>query len=199
MRFEVQPWNRVTARMEIVLAGVPQTGRAPTSQIKRLADSQYWNGATWQVGATDVAMTEIDSVNEPGVYELPVLLAQLDYTLGLQGYRFWVEDASEPLYENCFVKQETMPWMELVTSYVTTGTFGHRVAMALGIAGQFWARIMGQAGPNPVYDGSGRLLTARHAVYPSSADVTADTNRIGQIDVTATYDVDGNLATFKAE
>jgi hypothetical protein len=269
MRFEEQPWNRITSRFEVVLSGIPKTGRTPTSQIKRLTDSKYWNGATWQVGATSVAMTEIDSTNEPGVYEVAVLTAQLDYTLGLDGYRFWVTDASEPLYENGFIAQqrrsawddvradhttaatfgqgvllqtanagsiinasfaanaidagvlapdtigaselatsavaeiagavEDSVWDALVTDHVTVGSIGHRAAVALGIGGQVYSRIMGQSGPNPTYDVEGRLLTARHSTYPTSADALADTNAIDQLDVTCTYDVDGNLATLLSE
>jgi hypothetical protein len=200
MRAETQPWNAITARLEVLLSGAGVTGLSPVATIQRVVDSQYWNGTNWQVGATTVAMTAVDATNFPGVYEAAVLAGQLNHTLGLRGYRFRVYESTSLTLENGFIlQQRRSPWEDLVTEYVGAGTFGQRAAMALGIGGQFWSRIMGQAGPNPVYDAEGRLLTARHVAYPSSADVSADTNRIGQIDVTMTYDVDGNLATFKAE
>lgn len=259
MRFEDQPWNAITARLEVISAGVGVTGLSPTAQIKRLSDGKYWNGATWQVGATSVSMAEVDATNEPGVYEAVVLTAQLDYALGTAGYRFWVKETTNLVLQNGFILQQhkvswdearsgytvagtfgegvgvvevgtgaidtasfaagaidaaaiaadaigaselatdavaeitDAVWDELVSGHVASGSFGHRVAMALGIGGQFWHRIK-----SPTYDAEGRLLTAQLVAYPTSADADADANEIGHVDVTATYDVDGNLATFKA-
>jgi len=195
MRAEVQPWNAITARLEMVSgAGVGQTGLSPTAQIKRLLDGKYWNGATWQVGVTSVVMSEVDAVNEPGVYEAAVLPAQLSYSFGLKGYRFQVAEATKPALEYGFIlQQRRSSHDDVVTDHVTSGTFGHRLAMALGVGGQFWHRIK-----SPTYDVEGRLLTAQMVAYPTSADADADTNEIGHIDITVTYDVNGNMATLKA-
>jgi hypothetical protein len=127
MRFEEQPWNAITARFAVIRSGAGTTGLSPTALIKRLSDGFYWNGATWQAGVTTVAMTEPDTTNEPGLYEAAVLLAQLDYTLGLKGYRIYIAETTTPIRESGFIKQEAVSWAELRTSYTTVGTFGEGV------------------------------------------------------------------------
>ncbi len=68
-------WNigeNITVRLFV---GDPSTGNGLTGQlsyinlnIHRASDTKYWNGTTWQVGAYDLDMTELDSTNQPGVY-----------------------------------------------------------------------------------------------------------------------------------
>lgn len=49
--------------------GLP--GQVPyiTLTIRRANDAKYWDGAAWVDGAADLVMTEIDEVEEPGLYQ----------------------------------------------------------------------------------------------------------------------------------
>ena len=47
---------------------------------------------------------------------------------------------------------------------------------------------------NPVYSATGKMTSCRITIYPSAADCVAHTNATATYAVTATYDIDDNLA-----
>ncbi|HUX16559.1 MAG TPA: hypothetical protein VMW52_08795 [Phycisphaerae bacterium] len=54
--------------LEILAAGVGQTGEAPTVAIQRLSDSQWFDGATFVPTIQENALIQKDQANLPGVY-----------------------------------------------------------------------------------------------------------------------------------
>lgn len=52
--------------LDAASAGV--TGATITLAIRRDVDGYFWNGTTFQVAATTVTMTQLDSTNFPGFY-----------------------------------------------------------------------------------------------------------------------------------
>jgi hypothetical protein len=70
MSVTYHPLGRLT-RLRFLLmtgAGLPITGQVPTVRIKRRSDSQYWNGANFQIPVFNNNMVEEDAVNVPGTY-----------------------------------------------------------------------------------------------------------------------------------
>lgn len=55
----------------ILSSGVGVTGQSPTVILQRLSDSLYWNGSTsFSPTIAFIPMTEVDSVNQPGLYQV---------------------------------------------------------------------------------------------------------------------------------
>lgn len=50
---------------------------------------------------------------------------------------------------------------------------------------------------SPIYSVTGKMTSCTMKTYPSAADVATDTNAVATYTVTATYDVNDNLATYK--
>lgn len=48
--------------------GLGVTGQSPTVSVRRTSDGRYFNGTAFQVAFISLPMTELDSVNIPGVY-----------------------------------------------------------------------------------------------------------------------------------
>lgn len=89
MRYEKQPWNRITATTEIVVAGVPITGHTVQCAIKRKSDGHYLanGGGSWAAGYAQNVMAEVDAGNIPGLYEFAAAASDL-----AQGeVEYWIE------------------------------------------------------------------------------------------------------------
>jgi len=55
----------------IVSAAGGVTGQTPLVLVQRKSDGYYWNGtSSFVVGVTQIPMTEVDSVNQPGLYRV---------------------------------------------------------------------------------------------------------------------------------
>lgn len=100
-RFTQQTWGAIVARLELVIAGVGQTGLNPTVAIQRLADSQWLQagGGAWGAGFAVNNMVQVDAANQPGLYEYVVPTARLDFVLSLAGYRLKYVEVGIPVLE----------------------------------------------------------------------------------------------------
>src|SRR5882724_1000982 len=54
----------------ITANGTGITGQTPTVTLQRLSDSFYWTGTGFTSTFTEVPLTEVDSVNQPGLYSV---------------------------------------------------------------------------------------------------------------------------------
>lgn len=68
MRYEIKSYNDFCFTLEIVRFGLGITGLSPVVQIKRFNANQYWNGTAWTGAPATFSMTQVDSVNFPGLY-----------------------------------------------------------------------------------------------------------------------------------
>jgi hypothetical protein len=84
-------------------------------------------------------------------------------------------------------------WEESVFDHETADTFGMFSRIMTGLT-QFNHRIT-----DSLYDDSGRLLSCRLVVYPSSEDAKNETNALTTVEVTSTYDEKQNMETFLAK
>jgi hypothetical protein len=203
MRQETQRYDKIKATVEIVVSGVGKTGLSPLVAFRRISTNEYLqNGGTWDPGFDTNPMTEVDSTNMPGLYEFEIAPGDLTVLDSVDGYFFKVTEGSYQITQygkiDPFVSPDAASiadavWDELVADH--TGTSGSTAELLAIIGGlsQFRHRIK-----NPTYDVDGRLLTAQLVVYPSSGAASGDFTPLATINVTATYDVDGNLDTFLA-
>ena len=78
-RHERQPWNRIKATTEIVVAGVAVTGHTVQCAIKRKSDGRFLanGGGSWAAGYAQNTMAEVDAGNTPGLYQYSVPAADL--------------------------------------------------------------------------------------------------------------------------
>lgn len=101
MRHEIQPWDRVRAQLEVIVAGAGQTGLTPLCAIQRKIDG-YWlanGGGSWAAGFAVNTMTAVNAVTQPGLYEYAVPTGQLTYVQGAEGYRIVIAETTQPLLE----------------------------------------------------------------------------------------------------
>lgn len=83
MRHEVQPWNHIRIRLEIVDLGTGQTGETVTATLRRTSDGQYLqSGSGWGASPSNLTLTEPSSANQPGLYSYTVAAADLAPTDG---------------------------------------------------------------------------------------------------------------------
>lgn len=72
--------------------GSSLTGQSPTLSIRRykdahgaLLDGYFWNGSAFQAGISNLAMTEIDATNNPGLYyylfEQSLIQSEIEYIM----------------------------------------------------------------------------------------------------------------------
>lgn len=128
MRFAQQPWNAIVARLDITVAGVGSTGKSPTVAVRRVSDGQWLQsgGGSWGAGLATNAMTEVDSVNLPGLYEYSVPSARLVYASSAPGYRIAYFEGTTPVAEHEFIAAQSAfsPWDDLRSEHTTSGSFG---------------------------------------------------------------------------
>ena len=196
MRSETQRWNRIKATLEIVLGGTGQTGLSPTARIYRISDGKWWDGGAWAASPVDVAMPQTSALNLAGIYQLSIGSASLDYALGKDGYLVLLKESTIPVYEFMSIYQLDGPdsasevWDVVRTGHASAGTFGKLVQVMAGLS-QFNHRIL-----SPTYDANGRMLTCSLAAYPSATDAQNQTSALSTLNVTMTYDGDGNLQSL---
>tara|TARA_R110002126_G_scaffold43113_5_gene123818 strand:+ start:399 stop:1385 length:987 start_codon:yes stop_codon:yes gene_type:complete len=130
MRQETQHWDNIRIGVELVIAGVGQTGLSPTVRIRRTSDGQWWSGAAWGGTATDVAMVETDVTDLPGFYSYAIPSGGLVYADGAEGYLSVVKETTLSLMEHVVTDQLLQSsWDDLRTDHVTAGSFGTGVVV----------------------------------------------------------------------
>lgn len=195
MRFAVQPWDSVVARLDVIAAGAGVAGLAPTVAIQRLSDAQWLaaGGGAWGAGFAVNNMVAIDAVNQPGMYEYAIPGAQLSYPVSRAGYRLKYAEATTPITEFEYLVPRAVFQGELAAGLATAGgaatvTFA---AWAPGVAGQFIDCLVtiisgtgsGQAKSIIGYSG-GRLATVSSpwVVVPDATSVCVVTGA-GQVNL----------------
>jgi len=128
----LDPWDRFRVSLEIVAAGVGAPGLAPTYAVQRLSDGYWWNGVgAWVVGYIAVAMNEPDATNQPGLYDFIISEPNLAFSVGGEGYRVKLMEASRNVLEYVQVDQaEGNPWDDARGDHVAGGSFGEGVKLA---------------------------------------------------------------------
>lgn len=192
MRREVQHWNQVRALLEVVIAGAGQTGLSPSAIIRRRSDGLWLqnDGTTWDSSPDELAMTPVDAVNLPGVYQYAVNSGGLTYADGGEGYTVRVSESTNDLLEYIEITTAKSEWDELVSDHVTGSTMGLTLQVVRGLV-QGEHRLQ-----NTTYDGDGRLQTADIVIYPTSNDALNDTNALATFSVTCTYNAYGDLTSL---
>lgn len=98
MRSETQQWEAVAVRLEVVNAGVGETGLAPVATLQRVSDSLWYDfGSNDFTSATPVLLSMTGVVGLDGLYEFVPAFPSLSPPsgAGVEGYRF---TASEPTH-----------------------------------------------------------------------------------------------------
>jgi hypothetical protein len=126
MRHENQHWNDIRATVEIVIAGVAQTGLSPTVKIYRQSDGQWWNGSAWGGTATQLAMTEVDATDLAGYYDYQLTggLAYSTFGVSVEGYTLYVEESTNNLVEIIRVVPLNQPAFDQSRSGIVAGSYG---------------------------------------------------------------------------
>lgn len=124
MRFSQQPWNKIVTRAAVVVAGVGQTALNIFVAVERIADGLWLQsgGGSWGGSYDFNAMTGIDAVNQPGMYEYEIPAARLDYALGLEGYRCKYFEAGLPFLEYEWIETKPAFSGEAAAGLATAGT-----------------------------------------------------------------------------
>ena len=82
-------------------------------------------------------------------------------------------------------------WDKNLTDHMTSGSFGEAFSLVLGLS-QNNMRMT-----NQVYNSAQQLLTAIIKIYRNAEDLEADENNIAEYTVTAAYNSDHNLNSYK--
>lgn len=126
MRHETQHWDKIRATVEIISGGEGQTGLAPEVAIQRRSDG-FWlasGGGSWTAIYDTNTMSEVNSVDLPGLYEYEIPVDQLDYDQSLVGYRMKIVESENLIYENVSVDGLRSEWKEDLSTYSGPGTAG---------------------------------------------------------------------------
>lgn len=83
---EIVLGNVLKAQVEITNNLVPITGASPTLVLK--SGTSYWNGSSWVVSPTDLAMAEYDATNFPGYYTYEMTPTAVGSITGLISYTY---------------------------------------------------------------------------------------------------------------
>lgn len=104
-----QPHNRIGATLYVSVGGVPRTGLAATTHLllERRLDGLFWDVAAnnWlpgpppAIGVPTQTLLESDPANFPGNYTRVLSGPDLDYDLGIRGYRFVVTETTSGVRE----------------------------------------------------------------------------------------------------
>jgi hypothetical protein len=157
--------------VEEIIAGVPQTGNAPTYLMRRSADGQFYNagGPGWGAGAVWNPLLEADAVNQPGVYTDLVLAA--DVRLADVGDTLMVayQDGAVVMYEHEQIVVTDSPansvWDALETAHTVVGSFGELMKVIASLGFRHYRQF------NHVYNGNGQLTSCDIRVYATAADM----------------------------
>lgn len=207
MRHERQPKNKLTLSLEIVSAGVGQTGLAATTffVLQRLNDSLYYNRGT---GTWDAApppanlLDEVHATRFPGLYEFEVPTVDLTNNLAEDGYRFLVAETTTPVQEMGRIDVGPVlggEWEELLADHYPPPS-STSMADALG-------RVLALRQQNvrfvpSAWDAVSKQPTAGLVlIYGSKADLLADTGpgwalAIGKYTITGAFSGIGELTAY---
>ena len=138
-------------------------------------------------------LSELDSTNSPGVYFFTFSgFAENDYFL-----RATSVTAHNSPWEGEIKVGDFIDNLDGKISLSISDISAHRTAVESKII-----NILGLVQSNflissQVYDSNNNLLSATIKIYPTKADTDADTNVITSYNMTATYDANDNLVTYK--
>ena len=125
MRHELQHWDEIVARLEIVADGVGETGLQPVAALKRLHDNLWWDGAAW-ASATRVFGLMSAVTNVDGVYEYaPGALLEPELG-GAKGYIAIVKEDDRHILENIQITVPHDVWRQPTDSYSGSDMAGYR-------------------------------------------------------------------------
>jgi hypothetical protein len=105
MRYELKSYDDFCFTLEVIRFGAGLTGLAPTIKIKRFIANEYWDGSIWDSSVTTFNMSEVDSVNLPGLYVY-------DFSIGVptaidtsvdNRYIVNIEESTQPISEYILV------------------------------------------------------------------------------------------------
>lgn len=126
MRQEVQHWDDIVARLEIVAAGVGIAGLQPQVAIKRIHDNQWFDGANW-ASATPVNLTMAGVANADGLYEYKpggTMMAPEDGAY--KGYIAIVKETSRMIREVIHISVPYDVWRQNTDLYGDNDMAGYR-------------------------------------------------------------------------
>jgi hypothetical protein len=130
MRHENQPWNQITATIEIVVAGVAQTGGAAVQcSIKRRSDGQFLanGGGSWAAGYAQNLMAEVDAANTPGLYQFAMapadaIFTEREYLIEIKTVAFGAMPS--PLLEFAQIEPDRLDWLSIHRALFGTNEVG---------------------------------------------------------------------------
>lgn len=103
MRQETQQRDKIIVLVEIISAGTGLTGLSPIAVLKRVSDGKFWSGSAWQVASANLAMTEVDDTDQPGLYRYALPAIGFDAILGADGYEAMVVEATQNVRQHIFI------------------------------------------------------------------------------------------------
>ena len=171
MRHEIQHWDAIRASLELVVAGMGQTGLSPLVGIQRRSDGRWLanGGGSWQVAFATNTMTEPDATNQPGAYEYAIPSGQLAYAQSVTGYRMVITESTLSIRENVRVVGARAEWAETLTwGSVVAGSQGEEL-LIINALRQNNVRVV-----YDTYDVGGKPLHGYVYVYASKAALEAD-------------------------
>lgn len=84
-------------------------------------------------------------------------------------------------------------WDELISEHSNVGSFAELIKRIAGLCQENY-RIF-----NPTYNNRGELTAGTIKIYPSASDVDADTNAIAQYSISATYNSQNKMTSYKVK
>jgi len=107
MRQEVKNYNDIDITFEVVVAGLPIGGLAPTVTIKRVSDGLFYQSPApgWAAPPVAILMVETDPANFPGQYTFTMNPADLVYAAGASGYIAMIVEPVVPIVEYVKIDQ----------------------------------------------------------------------------------------------
>lgn len=220
MRQYTQHWNRIAVHLEVVYAGVGQTGLTASATIQRLTDNFYLQsgGLTWSAAFFTLPMSDVGG----GAYIYEIDPSALVYEASLRGYRVKVTEPTNYILEHSIITGMRSEWDEPKTSHIISGSFGDGIGLSGGdiatIVSQVWgAPTSAHFSPGTLgravtttqglvqgnqrlkslsYNAEGGLVSAQLAIYPTSSDALNDTNALDTFTMTYAYNGSGDLTSL---
>ena len=109
MRHESQHHDNIVVEFEVVIAGAPVPGLAPTCLIRRNSDGQFYQAPGWGAGPVAIPMPEPDPANFPGQYAFTLNPVDLDFATGAAGYMVKIVEGATPIVEHLRIDVEWSP------------------------------------------------------------------------------------------
>lgn len=197
-----------TAEQTINLVATPTKSSAVTLCFRVNSTSGWTTSKIFYVGDINVISNEQSSGDlESWQYGLPTRTL---YNSTIQAQDVWTYPASSSALTSGTMGYglNTLTGMPSTLTAMPTNVWSYPTsaltASSSGYIGNAFLRVLGQSNENTYHDnmtytsvsGQERLSTARKRVYADSASVGSGSNIIATYNITATWNVDGTLATY---